>query len=118
MRSSIYVRGIGGRDCGTSNVQAMRFEVKKHVTVERRNVLGIPVETRTFYTIDKVCLYVFRFAIKFESPCRITEPSGILKWERAYVKYTTPEYATQFSDYVTAMNVLRDMLQNPDKYLI
>ena len=95
----------------------MRFEIKKHTEVLETNILGKPVKTREFYTIDRVCLRLFRFAIKFSNHCDTTDWMDIPHWEEVYVRYTTPDYATQFPSEKDAFDVLHDMKSNPDKYL-
>lgn len=95
----------------------MRFSVKKHKEVLATNIFGKPVQVREFYTIDRVCLGLFRFALRLSDWNGITDWKGILHWEKVYVKYTSPDYATQFPSEEDALNVLHDMKSNPDKYL-
>ena len=96
----------------------MRFEVKKHTEVVSKNILGKTVETTTFYTIDKVVWHIFRFAIKFSSPCGNTVTEAILNWDYVNIEYRTPDYATQFKCKQMAEKVLHDIKTNPNRYRI
>lgn len=96
----------------------MKFKIIKHKEVVETNVFGKPARIHTYYTIERVVWFSFRSALEFKGQGGISLPVAVTRWEKVYVRYRRPCLATQFDTRQQAMDVLHDMHQNPDKYII
>lgn len=96
----------------------MRFKIVSHKEVVETNVFGKPARIHTYYTIDRVVWFFFRFALEFTGQGGTSLPVAIHQCdEKVYVRYRPPRFATQFGTRQQARDVLHDMYQNPDKYI-
>lgn len=95
----------------------MKFKIITHKEVVETNVFGKPAKINTYYTIERVVWFFFRFALEFKGQGGISLPVAVTRWEKVYVRYRPPRLATQFDTRQQARDVLHDMYQNPDKYI-
>lgn len=96
----------------------MRFKIISHKEVVETNVFGKPARIHTYYTIERVVWFFFRFALEFTGQGGTSLPVAIHQCdEKVYVRYMPPRFATQFGTRQQARDVLHDMYQNPDKYI-
>lgn len=95
----------------------MKFEITKHTEVEGTNIFGKAIGKRTYYTIDRVIWFVFRFPLEFTRHGATTLPTSVVTFEKVYVRYRPTRYATQFLTREGARIVLHDIYQNPNKYI-
>lgn len=95
----------------------MKFKIITHKEVVETNVFGKPARIHTYYTIERVVWFFFRFALEFKGQGATTLPPSVVTFDKVYVRYRPPRLATQFRTWQQARDVLNDMYQNPDKYI-
>ena len=95
----------------------MKFKIITHKEVVETNVFGKPARIHTYYTIERVVWFFFRFALEFTGEVGISLSGSVTRCGKAYVRYRPPRLATHFCTRQHARDVLRDMYQNPDKYI-
>lgn len=95
----------------------MKFKIISHKEVVETNVFGKPARIHTYYTIERVVWFFFRFALEFTGQGATTLPPSVVTFDKVYVRYRPPRLATQFRTRQQARDVLHDMYQNPDKYI-
>lgn len=96
----------------------MKFKIIKHKEVVETNIFGKPARIKTYYTIERVVWFFFRFALEFTGQGGSSLRVAIHQCdEKVYVRYRLPHLATHFYTRQQARDVLHDMYQNPDKYI-
>lgn len=94
----------------------MKFKITKHEEIKSTNIFGKPVDIDVYYTIDRVILGIFHFSLEFSRSDRGIGMIPIPK-DSVKVRYKPSRFATQFSFKEDAEAVLKDICNNPNKYI-
>lgn len=94
----------------------MKFKITKHEEIKSTNIFGKPADIEVYYTIDRVILWLFHFSLEFRRSDRGIGMFPILEGT-IYVRYRPSDYATRFTFKEDAEAVLKDICNNPNKYI-